>query len=135
MTTAPRVATSATSSPALSSAANPASMPVKMAAVLTPPVVTTAAVETALSNVVLPRTLGTKATAALHRAKTPVKTVLVKAVAGKTVVVTTAMPPALPLAAQRVTSSPVVLSSLVPATSNRMLLAKALQANVVAPAC
>jgi hypothetical protein len=90
-----------------------------------------------LNNVLPPRTLGTKATAALPRAKTPARTAHVKVAAGKTVVVTTAMPPVLPHAVQRVlvTSSPVAPSNLVLATSNLTLLAKALQASVVAPAC
>jgi hypothetical protein len=136
LTTAPRVATSATSNPALSNAANRASMPAKTVAVLMPPVATTVVV-TALSSVAHLRTPGTRATAALLRAKMLAKTAHVKAAAGKIVVVTTGMPHVLPPAAQRVqvTSSPAAPSNLVPATSNRTLQAKALPASVAAPVC
>ena len=82
-------------------------------------------------------TLGTRATAALPHVKTPAKTALAKVVAGKSVVVTTATPPAQPHAVQQVlvTSLHAAPSSLVLATSSPMPLAKALQASVVAPAC
>jgi ribosomal protein L10 len=104
-------------------------MPAKTVAVLMRPVVI------ALSNVLPPHTLGTVATAALPHAKTPAKTDHVKVAAGKTVVVTTATLPALPHAAQLVTSSPVAPNSLVLATSNPTPQAKALQANAAARVC
>jgi hypothetical protein len=136
LTTAPRVATFATSNPDLSSAANPASMPAKRALVLKPPVVTTVAVS-ALSSEAHLLTLGTVATAALPRVKTHVKTALVKVAAGKTVVVTTAMPLVQHHAARlgRATSLLAAPSSLVPAISNpTRRLAKALP-NAAALAC
>ena len=137
LTTAPRMATSAKSSRVSNNAPNPVSISAKKVAVLTLPEAVTTAVVTALSSALHLRTLGTRATAALPRAKTHARTVHVKAAAGKIVVVTTATPPVLPLAVQRVqvTSLPAAPSSLVPATSNPMLLAKVLQASVVAPAC
>ena len=67
-----------------------------------------------------------------------VKKVLVKGVAGKIAAVTTAMQLARHLVVQAlpVTNLVVAPSSLVPATSNPTLLrAKALRANVAAPAC
>ena len=70
-------------------------------------------------------TLGTKATAALHHAKTLARTVHVKVADGKTVAATTETPPVLHHAAQPVTSSPAAPSSLVLATSNRMVRVKA----------
>ncbi len=80
-------------------------------------------------------TLGTVAITALPLGKTPVRMAHVKAVAGKTVVVTTATPPVRPHAAQPVTSSPAAPSTLAPATSNPTLRAKALQASVAEHAC
>ena len=133
LTTAPRVATSETSSPALSSAANPASTNAKKVAVLMPPVVTTAVV-TALSSAAHLHTLGTKATAALPHAKTLARTVHVKAADGKTVAVTTATLPALRHVVQPMTSSPAAPSSLVLATSNPTVRAKA-QPSAAAHAC
>jgi hypothetical protein len=120
----------------LNNAPNPASTSAKKVAVLTLPVVTTATTPvavTALNSVLLQRTLGTKATAALPHVKTRAKTAHVKVAAGKSVVVTTAMQLGPPPAALRVqvTSSPAAPSSLVPATSNRTPQAKALQSAAV----
>ena len=128
MTTAPHVAISVTSSPALSSAANPVSKPAKRVDVLTPPAVTTVAV-TALSSAALLLTLGIVATAARPHAKMHVKTVLVKVAAGKSVAVITATPLVQPHVGQqgRATSLLAAPNSSVPATSNPTLrLAKAL---------
>jgi hypothetical protein len=96
--------------------------------------VVTTAVVTVLNNAAHRRTPGTRATAALPHAKTLAKMVHVKVAAGKTVVVTTATPLAPHLAARQVTSSHADPNSLVPATSNPMLRAKALQASAAAHA-
>jgi hypothetical protein len=97
-------------------------MPAKRGAVLTHPVVSTAAV-TALSSAAHLRTLGTKATAALPHVKTLARTVHVKVAAGKTVVVTTATPLVQHHVArqERATSLHAVPSSSAPATLNPMV--------------
>lgn len=134
LTTAHPVATSATNSPALSSAPNPVSTSAKKAAVLTPHVAT-AEVVTVLSNVLHQPTHGTVVTAVAHRVKTP----LVKAKvadAGKSVAATTATQHAQHPAVQPVTNLVVALSSSVPAISNPTpLQAKALLASAVVHAC
>jgi len=92
---------------------------------------------TALSSALRLRTLGTRATAALPRAKMPAKTVHVKLAVGKSAAVTTATPPAPPRAALPVpvTSLHAAPSLLVPATSSPTpLQAKALP-SAAARAC
>lgn len=133
LTTAPHVATFVTSNLDLNSAANPASMPAKRVAVLTPLAVTTVAA-TALSNAPLPPTHGTVATTVVHRVKTHTRMVHVKVAAGTSVAAITAMQHAPPLAARLATSLHADPSSLAPATSSPTLQrAKALAANVAAP--
>ena len=125
--TALRVATSATSSHALT--------PAKKVVVVLMPLVATAVMTTAavtvLNSVRLQPILGTKAIAALPRVKTRVKTVLVKVAVGKSAAVTTATQPvqhhAVPPAP--VTSLPVAPNKLAPAISNRKLQVMALQAS------
>ena len=92
-------------------------------------------VATALSNVVHLHIRGTVVTTVAHRVKTHAKTAPVKAAAGKTGVVTTAMRPVQHLAVQPATNLPAAPNNLAPATSSPMLRAKALPANVAAPAC
>jgi hypothetical protein len=119
LTTGPRVATSATSSPVLSNVPNPVLISAKKVSVLKHPVVVIA-----LSNALHPLTPGTRATAVLPHVKTLAKMAHVKVAAGKSVALTTAMQPGQPHAALRVpvTSLHAAPSNLVPATSSHTLL-------------
>ena len=130
MTTAPRVATSATSSHALSNAPNPGLTSAKKVAVLTLPVATTG-VAIALNSVLHPHTLGTRATADLPHVKTRAKMAHVKVAVGKSVAVTTAMQPGQPHAAQPVISLHAAPNNLVPATSSHTPQAKVLPSAAV----
>ena len=132
LTTAPLVATSAKSSRVSNNAPNPVSISAKKVAVLTLPVAVTTAVVTALNSAAHLRTPGTKATAALHRVKTPVKTVHVKVAVGKSVAVITAMQPDQPPEVLLAINLAVAPNPSAPATSSLTPLpAKALPSAAV----